>query len=145
MPTPDGVDTADVVLFAQHNDALYVLLVQRADDSDAYPGRWALPGGYIEPGESSGVAAQRELTEETGISDVGRLLHYVGRYDAPGRDPRGQVVSDAYAGTLPTFVRPNAGSDAKAVRWTLVADVLQQPDGLAFDHGQILRDAVAKA
>lgn len=146
MPTPDGVDTADVVLLARHNGALYVLLVQRADDSDAFPGRDALPGGYIEAGESSDVAAQRELTEEIGIAGIGHVLRYLGRYDAPGRDPRGPVVSDAYVGVLSELVRPTAGSDAKSARWTLVSDVLEHyADDLAFDHNQILRDAVAAA
>ncbi|TDD08105.1 NUDIX hydrolase [Saccharopolyspora terrae] len=133
IPSPD---TADIVLFAQHEGLTHVLLVRRADDSDAFAGHWALPGGFVDPGETALQAATRELGEETGLTAAG--LTWVGRYDAPGRDPRGRVVSEAFTAVLPQMFRPTAGDDASAAEWI----PLHQITRLAFDHNQILTDAL---
>jgi 8-oxo-dGTP diphosphatase len=146
--SPDTADTADIVLFSVHDDGralvlprprTQVLLVQRSWDSDAFPGAWALPGGFVDDGETPVQAAHRELGEETGLA-VSTLTR-VGRYDAPGRDPRGPVVSEAFTAVMPGTSRPTAGDDARAAFWVPLHEVLSVPKVLAFDHHQILTDA----
>lgn len=137
--------TVDVVLLAVVDDRTHVLLIQRAADSDAYPGRWSLPGGYVDPDERIATAARRELVEETGITEPARLA-CIGIYDRPDRDPRGRVVSVAYAAALPAPVTAHAGDDAAAACWVSVADAVSGRYGgpLAFDHEEILVDAIGQ-
>lgn len=130
----------DAVVLAEHDGALHVLVIDRRDPP--HEGRAALPGGYVEPAERSADAVRRELREETGI-DVTRWRR-VDVYDDPHRDPRGRVVSVAYLAQLPTIVAPTAGDDAAAARWARVDALLAEPDALAFDHHQILTDAMRR-
>ncbi|MFD4528419.1 NUDIX domain-containing protein [Streptomyces sp. NPDC058470] len=126
--------TADVVLLA----AGHVLLIERG--WDPFKGRWALPGGHVDAGETSLAASVRELEEETGITVPAADLRQVGAFDAPGRDPRGRYVSVAYTATLPMPLRPTAGDDATAARWWPLTAL---PD-LAFDHADILASATTR-
>lgn len=131
--------TADVVALADVAGQRHVLLIERG--WPPYAGMWALPGGHVDPGEDVADAARRELAEETGLrSDVLALVQ-VGPYSAPGRDPRGRYVSIAYVTVLDTAVPPAAGDDAADARWVPVRQALAE--GLAFDHAQILTDALA--
>jgi 8-oxo-dGTP diphosphatase len=125
---------ADLVLFNGYNE---VLLARRANDP--FAGRWALPGGRVDEGETFLAAAVREAAEETGLDLTNVKLVEVGTYGTPGRDPRGRVVSVAYAakGSFPAAV---AGSDAAELAWVDPDDALEQ--GLAFDHATILADAL---
>ncbi|MFB1044389.1 NUDIX domain-containing protein [Streptomyces chrestomyceticus] len=131
--------TADVVLRAAGGPG-HVLLIKRR--WKPYAGRWALPGGYVDvdKAETSRDAAARELAEESGITVPATDLWQVGVYDAPGRDPRGRVITVAYTATLPSPVPPAAADDAVDARWWPL-DAL--PD-LAFDHAEILADAVSQ-
>lgn len=134
---------ADAVIFApDEHGTLHVLVIQRADDSDAHPGCWALPGGLVEAGEPTEAAARRELVEETGVT-APKALRLVGVFDSPGRDPRGHVIGVAYAGELPAMVAPIAADDAQAATWVAVDQLLTTPGALAFDHYQILTAADA--
>lgn len=123
--------TADVVCIRDG----HVLLIERG--WPPYQGQYALPGGHVDPGETSRDAAARELLEETGVRVDPKDLVQVGVYDAPGRDPRGRYVTVAYLATVPDNTHAKAGDDAAAIRWMLLAE----PGELAFDHGQIIADA----
>lgn len=125
--------TADVVLLTPSR---HVLLIQRGHDP--FKGRWALPGGHVDPGEETVAAAQRELVEETGV--VVESLELIGVYAAPGRDPRGRYVTFAYVGVCGGFQSPEAGDDAVNADWWSIDKLNAQT--MAFDHCRIVWDAL---
>lgn len=140
--TPETVRlTADAVVFGERDRQLYVLLILRG--WDPYEGYWALPGGHVDAGEITAAAAHRELHEETGLS-VG-VLTQVEAYADPGRDPRGRYVTFAYTTLLNHTPRPTAGDDAARAEWVLVDEALAEGIVLAFDHKQIIADALRVA
>jgi 8-oxo-dGTP diphosphatase len=97
------------------------------------PQGWALPGGFVDEGETVEAAVRRELREETGLT-----LHDValfGVYSDPTRDPRGHTVSVVYTATASGT--PEAGDDAARAE-VFSLDALPEP--IAFDHGRILDD-----
>lgn len=123
--------TVDVVVY---DPARGVVLVERANP----PHGWALPGGFVDLGESVPAAAVREAREETGLDVV--LTGLVGVYSDPGRDPRFQTMSVVYAAQARDPLALRAGDDAARARfWPL--DGLPAP--LAFDHARILDDFAA--
>ncbi|MEU4898237.1 NUDIX hydrolase [Streptomyces sp. NPDC044780] len=125
--------TADVVAVTPDG---YVLLIERG--WDPYEGHWALPGGHVDPGESSREAAARELAEETGVHVTADDLREIGTWNKPGRDPRGRYSTDAYLVVVPVDTPIDAGDDARTARWWPL-DALPK---LAFDHDDILSVAV---
>jgi 8-oxo-dGTP diphosphatase len=129
LPTTPAL-TTDCVIF---DPAARVLLIRRGHDP--FRGAYALPGGFIEIGETAEHACRREVREETGIEV--HELRLVGVYSDPSRDPRGHTVSIAYATKLSAPSAPRSGSDAASAEW--VADWHQLD--LAFDHAEILADA----
>ena len=136
---PDQYKTSDMVLLHQGPDGqTEVLLVQRK--WNPFAGMWALPGGFVETGEQHIAAAVRELREETGLPATATDLTFIGRYDAPGRDPRGPVLTEAFAVGLQHSPDPTAADDARDARWVPVSSALRQ--GMAFDHATILTHAV---
>ncbi|MGH3357483.1 MAG: NUDIX domain-containing protein [Nocardioidaceae bacterium] len=132
--------TADMVVLSDDVEPA-VLLVRRG--APPYQGCLALPGGFVEPNESLDDAARRELLEETGVGVADALrLEQVGAYGAPGRDPRGRIVSVAYLAVVERRPPPTAGDDAADAGWFPVSGLA---DGdLAFDHAEILRDAIGR-
>lgn len=113
-----------------------VLMIKRK--GDPYAGHWALPGGFIEPGEKPEIAAKRELAEETGLV-LNANMKFVGKFDTPGRDPRmHDVWSYAYAVKIPKE-QVRAGDDASAAKWIPINQLANMQ--LAFDHAEILRKA----
>ncbi len=98
-----------------------------------FQGMPALPGGFVEVGETTEQAVGREVEEETGLQT--RVVRMVGVYSDPARDPRGHTVTIAYALDITGGVL-RAASDAKAI--TLL-DLDRLPP-LAFDHARIVAD-----
>jgi len=122
--------TADCVVFDSQDR---VLLIRRG--RPPFEGDYALPGGFVEVGETVEDACRRELKEETGIEV--RELKLVGVYSDPKRDPRGHTCSVAYLAQVAT-AKLTAGDDAAAAEW--VEDWRREK--LAFDHADIIADAV---
>jgi 8-oxo-dGTP diphosphatase len=143
---PPVAVTVDVVILTVQDDQLAVLLVERGDHP--FKGAWALPGGFIREGEDLDAAAARELTEETGLHVRRRDVHLeqLRTYGAPDRDPRMRVVSTAYLALVPDLPIPRAGGDAAAARfWPLSRLIGSAGRRLAFDHAQIINDAIERA
>jgi 8-oxo-dGTP diphosphatase len=111
-----------------------VLLIRRKHPPCV--GSHALPGGFVKVGETV-EACGREVREETSIEL--RELTLVGVYSDVNRDPRGHLVSVAYATQLPSVALPRASSDATNAEWLDTREVT-----LGFDHARILADAKAK-
>jgi 8-oxo-dGTP diphosphatase len=109
-----------------------LLLIRRRNPPFAE--QFALPGGFVDPGETTEAAARRELAEETGLQ--ARDLRLVGVYSKPGRDPRGWTISIAYLVATGSDA-PVAGDDAAEVEFRAGWRELD----LAFDHNEIVRDA----
>lgn len=129
MPRPETpLLTVDVVIELVDRPDRPIVLIERANP----PPGWALPGGFVDVGETVEQAAAREAREETGLAV--RLIHLLGVYSDPQRDPRGHTVSVTFVaegqGT------PVASDDAKHVE-VFPAD---RPPALAFDHDRILAD-----
>lgn len=118
-----------------------LLLVQRAAPPGV--GRWSLPGGRVEAGESIVAAVVRELAEETGLEAVcGPLVGWVERQGADHHF----VILD-FEVTILEDTEPAAGSDASAVEWVAVDDLPDRElaDGLLeflVDHGVVADGSV---
>jgi 8-oxo-dGTP diphosphatase len=126
--------TVDCVVFGLDEQELKVLLIQRG--GAPFAGRWALPGGFVQVGESLEQAARRELQEETGLARV--YLEQLYTFGDPGRDPREHVVTVAYYALVNLFDhKVHASTDARNAAWFAVGDMPE----LAFDHDRILEMA----
>lgn len=123
--------TVDVVIFSLVGDDLKVLLIKRK--IQPYAGIWALPGGFVQIDESLEDAAERELEEETGVTNV--YMEQLYTFGEPGRDPRTRVITVAYFALVPyDAIEHRPGDDAAATSWF---SMFKLPD-LAFDHSEIL-------
>tara|TARA_Y100000992_G_C21208797_1_gene464382 strand:- start:71 stop:925 length:855 start_codon:yes stop_codon:yes gene_type:complete len=154
----------DGIVFKVVDNELNVLLIKRAlsetgttKEKRPYQGFWALPGGFIRAAESAEEAVLRELSEETAlkINKDKTKLYQVGFYSTPDRDAwsfdgskKGeyrQTMSQAFAVILQKSHTPKADTDAEDAKYFKVSDILNkkiEKKVLAFDHNQILVDAV---
>lgn len=121
------------------------MLIKRAlKNSEGHPniegGKWALPGGFIQPDETAFEAAVRELEEETGVTGV-KIKHF-GVYDKLGRDQRGWIISNAHYAIVPeSFVEKRKAADDASEVELFNMDELKNLE-LAFDHAKIIDDAI---
>ena len=106
-----------------------IVLIKRKNP----PFGWALPGGFVDYGESLESAAKREAEEETSMKV--ELLYQLGAYSDPSRDPRHHTISVVFVGRATEI--PKAADDAIDVG---IFDRHSLPKPLAFDHKEILRD-----
>jgi bifunctional NMN adenylyltransferase/nudix hydrolase len=137
-PYPPTFVTVDAVLV--HSG--HVLLVRRKAEPGA--GLWALPGGFVEQGETLETACLRELKEETGLKLPRPVLKGALKaqrvFDAPDRSARGRTITHAFhfaidAGELPAV---RAGSDARSARFFPLSEALAMEEALYEDHHAIL-------
>ncbi|MFH0959268.1 MAG: NUDIX hydrolase [Pseudomonadota bacterium] len=117
--------TVDIIIKVEGG----VVLVRRKNP----PYGWALPGGFIDYGESAEDAAIREAKEETSLEISDPKLLSV--YSAPNRDPRYHTISTVFVATGKGI--PRAGDDAAQIQ---VFGQNNFPADLAFDHNKILDD-----
>ncbi len=106
-----------------------IILIKRKNP----PSGWAIPGGFVDYGESLEDAVRREAKEETGL-DI-KLIRQFHTYSDPKRDPRHHTVSTIFIATAAG--KPKAGDDAREVG---IFNKDNLPEDIAFDHRQILED-----
>ncbi len=131
---PRPAITVDCVVFGLDEEDLKVLLIQRGNEP--FKGRWALPGGFANVGESLEESALRELYEETSLKNI--FLEQLYTFSDPQRDPREHVISVAYYALVNLADHHvQASTDANNAAWFCIDDV----PFLAFDHDIILKAA----
>lgn len=130
QPIPFPLVAVDCIV---SDDRGRVLLIRRRFP----PPGWALPGGFVDPGESLETAAARELLEETGLRAI--ALEQFHAYSEPERDPRHPMVSMIFVARAEG--EPQAGDDAGSLDF-FALDAL--PEEMAFDHRRILEDFAAR-
>ena len=135
----------DLVILAVREDELTVLLVRRPSQvGEPYPGKWALPGGFIDTSRDHDLeaCARRKLMEKTGVEAP--YLEQVGSFGSVKRDPRGWSATHVYfALVVSDDITPRPGGNAPDSRWFSVqGDGVRE--GLAFDHADILRASLAR-
>ena len=118
----------------QVRDGLQVLMWQRA--REPFKGRWALPGGFLEPDETLEESIRRHLAAKVDIRELAHLEQLETRGD-PGRNPRGWELATAYVGLVPSDVDPAVPEDTE---WHRVDDL----PPAAFDHGEIVETALQR-
>jgi 8-oxo-dGTP diphosphatase len=136
--------TVDVLIFALRQGALQVLLVRRPDEpAEPFPGRWALPGGFVDVTRDRTLqaCAVRKLREKTGVSTP--YLEQLGSWGSATRDPRGWSATHAYFALihLPEAEAESARGSADS-QWVDVDEAARRR--LAFDHAEILEAALAR-
>lgn len=122
------VPTVDIIIRVKNG----VVLIERRNP----PYGWALPGGFVDYGETLEAAARREAREETGL-EVNNLRQFHA-YSDPQRDPRQHTISMVF--TADACGEPHAGDDAQKTR---IFPFDELPTPLCFDHALILGDYVA--
>jgi len=123
------IPTVDIIIELEDKG---IILIKRAKE----PFGWAIPGGFVDYGESLEDAARREAREETSLKV--ELLGQLGAYSAPDRDPRHHTISVVFWARARG--KPEARDDALEVG---VFTKENLPSPLAFDHAQILADYFA--
>lgn len=122
---PVGVDT---VVYKDGK----VLMIKRATNPDA--GKYALPGGYLDKGESAELAAAREVREETGLEV--EIIRLIGVRSDPTRYK--QIVEIGFVGKV-TGGQEIAGDGVTAIGWF---DPLNLPEQISMDHGEIVKNSL---
>ncbi|NET34511.1 MAG: NUDIX hydrolase [Cyanothece sp. SIO1E1] len=121
--------TADIIIELVDCPNRPIVLIERRNP----PYGWALPGGFVDYGESVETAARREAYEETGLKV--ELIEQFQVYSEPNRDSRQHTIGIVFLATATGA--PKAGDDAKGLS---LFELWQIPENLCFDHDRILRD-----
>jgi 8-oxo-dGTP diphosphatase len=121
--------TVDIIIELIDRPDRPIILIERLNP----PHGWAIPGGFMDYGESAETTARREAQEEIGLAVT--LVDWLGVYSDPDRDTRQHTVSLVYIATATGS--PQAGDDAKAVKAFALWEI---PPALCFDHDRILQD-----
>ncbi len=121
--------TVDIIIELSDRPYRPIVLIERRN----LPFGWAIPGGFIDYGESAEAAAQREATEETSLQV--KLIKQFHVYSDPARDPRQHTISIVFLAEA--IGQPQAADDAKALG---VFTAWEIPKTLCFDHDRILQD-----
>jgi len=130
MPAPKTPAlTTDIIIELKDRPDVPIVLIRRKNP----PHGWALPGGFVDVGESLEHAAVREAEEETALRVTLKIL--LGCYSDPTRDPRGHTASAVYVAEA--VGEPRAQDDAAGVA---IFSPEGLPSPLVFDHARILRD-----
>lgn len=124
-PTP----TVDIIIELVDRPHRPIVLIKRQNP----PLGWAIPGGFVDYGESVETAARREALEETSLQV--ELIEQFHVYSDPSRDPRQHTLSIVFLATATG--EPKAGDDAQGLE---IFESWRIPQNLCFDHDQILRD-----
>lgn len=152
--TPDGY-TSDIAVFTITSESngdykppiktLKILLIKRSEHNhegnlNIEAGKWALPGGFVQPMETAMTAAERKLYEETGIDGL-KMKHF-GIYDDPERDKRGWIISNAHyvIASEKSLEKRKVSKDASDIQLFSMEEALAFD--LAFDHRNIIDDAL---
>lgn len=112
-----------------------MLLIERGDEP--FKGCWAFPGGFMNMDETTEQCAIRELEEETGLK-VSKV-YQIGAYSKVDRDPRGRTITVAYIAIVDEPLAVSGQDDATKAEWFSLSALPQ----LAFDHADIMRDAIS--
>jgi 8-oxo-dGTP diphosphatase len=123
------VPTVDVIIELIDRPQRPIVLIERQNP----PHGWALPGGFVDYGESVETAARREAQEETNLQV--ELIEQFQVYSDPARDPRQHTLSVVFLATARG--EPQAQDDAKTIG---IFELWQLPQPLCFDHDRILQD-----
>jgi 8-oxo-dGTP diphosphatase len=121
--------TVDIIIELVDRPHRPIVLIERKNP----PHGWAIPGGFVDYGESMETAARREAQEETGLAV--ELVEQFQMYSQPDRDPRQHTVSLVFIATATG--EPQAADDAKHLD---VFELWRIPQSLCFDHDRVLRD-----
>jgi len=132
---PRPAVTADCIVITKEAEPK-VLLIERG--GEPFKGCWALPGGFMNMDETTEQCAFRELEEETGLK-IGEV-HQIGAYSRVDRDPRGRTITVAYLAVVDAPIAVKGQDDAAKAQWFPLSALPE----LAFDHEEIMRDAIKK-
>ena len=130
---PRPAVTADCVVITKEKEPK-VLLIQRGHEP--FKGQWAFPGGFMNMDETTEQCAVRELEEETGLKVSN--IQQIGAYSKVDRDPRGRTVTVAYLAIIDKPEAVKGLDDAAKAQWFPISNLPK----LAFDHEEIMRDAI---
>lgn len=129
MTYRNPIPTVDILIELVDRPHRPIVLIERLNE----PYGWAIPGGFVDYGESVETAACREAQEETGLAV--ELVEQFHVYSDPNRDPRKHTMSVVFIATAKG--EPQAGDDAKGIG---VFESWRVPTNLCFDHNKILQD-----
>ena len=132
---PRPAVTADCIVITKEAEPK-VLLIERGDKP--FKGCWAFPGGFMNMDETTEQCAIRELEEETGLK-IGEVRQ-IGAYSKVDRDPRGRTITVAYLVIVDEPMAVKGRDDAAKAQWFPLSALPE----LAFDHADIMRDAIKK-